>query len=291
MVSVLPIISVFGDESSLTISEKVGDTTITITYPPIKAKGKKTWKDIVTPGKNWLVGDDNISTITFEEDVKINGLRLNSGTYGFYVYVVDEDDWQFVFNSTPVSDTKSYDRKNDMIRIAVLNKEEKNQKQLKIGLENVITSKRSTKADFVVHLEKKKAAVALETTGERRNLGLEPELPSRFEPAWSKVLESLQALVAEEFEAHTKDFSDDFDTDFGDGADKDGHIQFLDNIARGGLTDDMGLNCEAMDFEEDGDVLRFTNLQVYSKMGTINMTYSLSEIDGKWMITYLSTEE
>jgi hypothetical protein len=277
--------------SPITVSEQVGESTVTITHPAIKAKGKKTWQELVPPKLNWLAGADTASTITFEEDVKVNGLRLNSGTYGFYIYVVDENDWQFVFNRDADPKNGSYDKKDDAIRIAVLNQKANNRKQLRIGLENFKPSKRKSKADLAVHFEKKKALVHLEWTGERRNKGLDPDLPGHLEAPWLKVLNSMKAIAAEDFVLHTEDFAKDFDTDFGDGADKDGHIQFLDNISRGGMTDNMGLNAEDLEYGEEDEQLTFTNFFLYSRMGTINMIYTLEERDGEWVITYLSAEE
>jgi hypothetical protein len=278
-------------DSPITVSEKVGESTVTITHPSMKAKGKKTWQELVPHKQNWLTGTDTTATITFEEDVKANGLRLNSGTYGFYIYVVDENDWQFAFNKNANPENGSYDKKSDVVRIAVLNQRADNQRQLRIGLENIKPSKRKSNADLIVHFEKKKARVHLEWTGERRNRGLDPNLPAHLETPWLKVLNSMKAIAAEDFVLHTKDFAKDFETDFGDGADKDGHIQFLDNISRGGMTDNMGLNAEDLEYVEEDEQLTFTNFFLYSRMGKINMTYTLRKRGGEWVITYLSAED
>ena len=102
------------------VSEMIGSTTISIAYSQPTVNWRKTWGKRVPFKKNWAIGDKEKTTITFEEDVKVNNIRLGAGTYGFYVYPVNHHDWQLVFSKDTVGTAEEYDKVDDMLRVSVM---------------------------------------------------------------------------------------------------------------------------------------------------------------------------
>ncbi|MFP6584196.1 MAG: DUF2911 domain-containing protein [Candidatus Hydrogenedentota bacterium] len=271
---------------------EVGESFVAISYVTAKTKGKKIWGGVVPFEKNWLDGNKKSkATITFNEDVELNGLRLPTGTYGFYLHVLNDHDWQLVFSSDSQGEQKYYDQDHDLVRIAVITEEAPHEENLKIGIDNLREEDESQRADFFVHWAEKKAVLELTMTGERRGMGLNPKIPPEIRPAWRIVKFSVYGLLNENFLIHTQNFAEDFETEFGDGGGTAAHIQLLTNLSRGGLTEDMALNLENLDYEIDGNNIQFNNIIVYSLLGTISFTYDLEKREDNWRITTLYNKE
>lgn len=87
------------------ITEEVGITDITITYsrPDVNGREGKVWGTLVTPGftsnnlntnKNtnpWRAGANENTTISFEHDVKVEGIPVKAGTYGLFMAMYPPD--------------------------------------------------------------------------------------------------------------------------------------------------------------------------------------------------------
>jgi len=269
------------------VSETVGNSAITISYSNPSMKRGELWGERLPFGQNWTLGTEEKTTITFEEDVEVNGIRLGTGTYGFYVYLVNDDDWQLVFSEDATGDPQRYARADDLLRIATRPKDASRQKRLKMGIENVKVRGKSHQADLYLHWGKKKASLLIRMTGERRGMGLNPTIAETARPAWAIVNASLAGLIEEDFERHVEDFSDDFETDFGDGGGKGAHLQMLNSLSRGGLSEGMALNLEELEIEVEGDDATFSKIVVYSGLGTLDLSYELHRHGEDWKVTYL----
>ena len=288
------------------VSEMVGNSTITISYSQPTVNWRKTWGKRVPFNKNWTLGNNEKTTITFEEDVKINNLRLGAGTYGFYVYPVNHDDWQLVFSKDATGTAERYDKVDDILRISVRPEVTSPQKQLKMGIENIEEENltvdprddffgsrsdaevKPSRAYLFLHWERRKASLHLLMTGERRGMGLNPTLPENAAPAWTVVESSLAGLIAEDFAQHTRDFSDDFVTNFGDGGSTEGHIQMLGHAYRSGGSEGITINLEEINFEIAEDKAMFKNIVVYfPRDRALNFSYVLQKRGDAWQVTKL----
>ena len=278
------------DDSRITIEKVVGDSTVAISYPRADVGGKKVWGKRLRYGANWFDDFRSKVTVTFEEDVDLNGVRLLTGTYGFYVRLVNEDDWQLVINKNASPALLRYSVDDDLIQIAVRPEDARLQDTLTFGIENIEEDDEAHIAEFSVHWEKKKAVLRLRMTGERRGKGLRPIVSPEAKDAWSIVRTSIRALIGENFLVHIRDFAEDFETEFGDGGSAAAHMQLLTNLSRGGLTEGMGMNFENLEYEVDGNDAVFKNMVVYSLLGTLDFTYELEKRDGNWRITTLFTD-
>jgi hypothetical protein len=81
-----------------TLSQVVGLTDVTVEYSRPSAKGRTIFGDLVPFGKLWRTGANANSTISFSEDVVINGNTLKKGKYAIFT-TPKADMWEVVFYS------------------------------------------------------------------------------------------------------------------------------------------------------------------------------------------------
>lgn len=79
-----------------TISQVVGLTDVTVDYSRPSAKGRAVFGDLVPFGKLWRTGANANTTVTFSEDVVINGATLKKGKYAIFT-TPKADMWEVVF--------------------------------------------------------------------------------------------------------------------------------------------------------------------------------------------------
>lgn len=79
-----------------TVSQVVGLTDVTIDYSRPSAKGRTIFGDLVPFGKLWRTGANLNSTVSFSEDVVINGTTLKKGKYALFT-TPKADMWEVVF--------------------------------------------------------------------------------------------------------------------------------------------------------------------------------------------------
>jgi hypothetical protein len=81
-----------------TVSGKVGNATITITYGSPSVKGRKIWGDLVPFGKVWRAGANEATQIETDADLLVEGKKLPAGKFTIYT-IPNENQWQIIFNS------------------------------------------------------------------------------------------------------------------------------------------------------------------------------------------------
>ncbi|HVR38599.1 MAG TPA: DUF2911 domain-containing protein, partial [Thermoanaerobaculia bacterium] len=92
-------------------------TDVTITYSRPGVKGRTIWGDLVPFDKVWRTGANEATSITFSDDVKVNGQALKKGTYSLHT-IPNASEWTIIFNS--VADqwgSYSYDETKDALRV------------------------------------------------------------------------------------------------------------------------------------------------------------------------------
>ncbi len=82
-----------------TLTQVVGLTDVTVEYSRPSAKGRKIFGDLVPFGKLWRTGANANTTVSFSEDVVINGNTLKKGKYALYTEP-KADMWEVIFYST-----------------------------------------------------------------------------------------------------------------------------------------------------------------------------------------------
>jgi len=101
------------------VSQRIGLTDITITYHRPVAGGREIWGKTVPYGKVWRAGANENTTISFSNDVSVEGKPLPAGTYGLHM-IPDKDQWTIIFSKNSTSwGSFSYDEKEDALRVNV----------------------------------------------------------------------------------------------------------------------------------------------------------------------------
>ncbi len=80
-----------------TVSQNIGLNEVTIKYHRPGVKGRKIWGELVPFGKVWRTGANEATTITFTEDVLVEGQPLAAGTYALFT-IPGANEWTVLFN-------------------------------------------------------------------------------------------------------------------------------------------------------------------------------------------------
>ncbi len=79
-----------------TLTQVVGLTTIEVAYSRPSAKGRTVFGDLVPYAKLWRTGANENTTISFSDDVMIDGKTLKKGKYALYT-TPKADSWEVIF--------------------------------------------------------------------------------------------------------------------------------------------------------------------------------------------------
>jgi hypothetical protein len=100
-----------------TVTQTIGLTDMTINFSRPGVKGRTIWGALVPYDKVWRTGANEATTITFSDDVWINGQKLAKGSYSLHT-IPGPNEWTIIFNS--VADqwgSYSYDAAKDTLRV------------------------------------------------------------------------------------------------------------------------------------------------------------------------------
>jgi hypothetical protein len=102
-----------------TVSQKVGETTITINYGQPSVKGRTIGVDLEPmPDKVWRAGANEATVFEVDNDVLVEGKALPKGKYGFFILVSGES-WNLIFNKTWDQWGTRYSETDDVLRASV----------------------------------------------------------------------------------------------------------------------------------------------------------------------------
>ncbi len=82
------------------VMENVGGGEVRIAYGRPAVKERKIWGELLPYGRVWRAGANEATTMTFSQDVQIEGHALPAGTYTFFV-IPGETEWTAIFNRVP----------------------------------------------------------------------------------------------------------------------------------------------------------------------------------------------
>jgi len=100
-------------------TQRIGLTDITVNYCRPLVGGREIWGKAVPYGSVWRSGANENSTITFTDDVSVEGHALPAGTYGLHTIPTAEQ-WTIIFSKNSTSwGSFSYDEKEDALRVTV----------------------------------------------------------------------------------------------------------------------------------------------------------------------------
>jgi tetratricopeptide (TPR) repeat protein len=101
------------------VVQRIGITDVTIVYHSTLVGGRELWGKTVPYGQVWRAGANENTTISFTDDVTIDGKPLAAGTYGLHT-IPNADQWAIIFSKNSTSwGSFSYDEKEDALRVSV----------------------------------------------------------------------------------------------------------------------------------------------------------------------------
>jgi hypothetical protein len=105
-----------GASTTQTIIQDFGLGTIKITYSRPNVKGRKIFGSLQPYGEVWRTGANAATTITFSENVIMEGNKVPAGTYSFFT-IPNADEWTIILNKTAKQwGAYSYKQDDDFLR-------------------------------------------------------------------------------------------------------------------------------------------------------------------------------
>lgn len=142
-----------------TVKQDFGLSTIELSYSRPGVKGRKIFGDIVPYGKVWRTGANNATTLTFGDDVIIEGTKIPAGKYGLLT-IPEKKNWTIIISKqTDVTSPDAYKPENDVVRITA------DVKKMKESIESFTIQFTDVKpTSCQLHLVWDKSAVSLPIT-------------------------------------------------------------------------------------------------------------------------------
>ncbi|GGH10794.1 DUF2911 domain-containing protein [Mucilaginibacter phyllosphaerae] len=105
--------------STQTLIQDFGLGKITITYSRPNVKGRKIFGGINPYGEVWRTGANAATTITFTENVLVEGNKVPAGTYALFS-IPEKNSWTIILNKTAKQwGAYSYKQEADLLRFKV----------------------------------------------------------------------------------------------------------------------------------------------------------------------------
>lgn len=112
-------VSVPRESQKQTITQNVGDATVSIVYHRPNVKGRAVFGPLEPYGKVWRSGANENTVFEVSRDVTIDGKPLPAGKYGLHM-IPGKADWIVIFSKDNDKwGSFSYDEKKDALRVTV----------------------------------------------------------------------------------------------------------------------------------------------------------------------------
>ena len=100
------------------VSQTIGTTEVRVTYgrPSVNDRTLFAEDGLVPYGEVWRTGANEATTISFSDDVTVQGEPLSAGTYSFYT-IPGPDSWTLIFNGIANQWGTDYDESEDVLRV------------------------------------------------------------------------------------------------------------------------------------------------------------------------------
>ncbi len=102
-----------------TIKQDFGLSSIELSYSRPGIKKRTLYTELAPAGKVWRTGANSATTITFGDEVSINGTKVPAGKYGI-LSIPDKKSWIIIISKqTDVTSPADYKQDQDVVRIPV----------------------------------------------------------------------------------------------------------------------------------------------------------------------------
>ncbi|MFI5154167.1 MAG: DUF2911 domain-containing protein [Chitinophagales bacterium] len=101
------------------IKQDFGLSSIEVSYSRPGVKGRQIFGDLIPYGKVWRTGANDATTISFGDDVIIDGKKIPAGKYGLLT-IPGEREWTIIFSKQlDVTNPANYKQEEDLLRVNV----------------------------------------------------------------------------------------------------------------------------------------------------------------------------
>jgi len=103
-------------------STSLNNANLKIEFGSPSVRERDIWGDLIPHGVLWRTGANEATRLTITERVRINGMKLDSGTYALLT-IPGETTWEIIFNEDHEQwGTSNYDSTLDVLRLSVIPK-------------------------------------------------------------------------------------------------------------------------------------------------------------------------
>lgn len=97
----------------------IGNTHVHIDYSSPGVRDRTVWGGLVAYDQVWVTGAHKATSIDFNQDVVINGVKVPAGTYGFFT-IPGKEEWTLILNKNHEQHlVDDYDPALDLVRVVV----------------------------------------------------------------------------------------------------------------------------------------------------------------------------
>ena len=100
-----------------TVTQKVGIMDVSITYSRPGIKGRRIFGGLVPYGEVWRTGANEATTISFSDEVTLEGYKIPGGEYSLFT-IPGKDEWTIIINKK-ISWGTRYDKEEDVVRFKI----------------------------------------------------------------------------------------------------------------------------------------------------------------------------
>lgn len=105
--------------STQTVTQGLGIKNINLTYQRPNVNNRVVFGGLVPFGEVWRTGANNIPSITFEEEVMIEGNKVPAGTYGLFT-IPNKNEWTIILSKNVQQwGAYQYKKEEDFLRFTV----------------------------------------------------------------------------------------------------------------------------------------------------------------------------
>lgn len=140
------------------VSQTIGTTQIDMHYGRPGVKGRTIFGDLVPYDEVWRAGANEPTTITFSDDVQVEGEELEADTYNMFIRPSEEGDWDVIF-TTPVDWGTMFDQADPVLEVSVTPEEGPHQEWLQYRFEDLS----DTSATLVMHWAETELPITIST--------------------------------------------------------------------------------------------------------------------------------
>ena len=142
-----------------TVSQTIGTTIVDMHYSRPGVKGRNVFGGLQEWGTVWRAGANEPTTITFSDDIEIEGETLEAGTYNLFIRPVQDGEWDVIFTE-PVDWGTMFDQATPVLEVSAAPEEAPHQEWLVYLFENLSDNS----ADLVMHWDETKLPISISTT-------------------------------------------------------------------------------------------------------------------------------